>query len=225
MKNLILIFIILSSKIYAQKIDVDSIKLKTSSQNLKFKYKQLVIPTVLIGYGLIGIESDGLKFVNSGIKEEINENIDEKITVDDFTQYLPATSVYGLNILGVKGKHNFKDRTIILGTSYLIMSTSVLSLKSITKVERPDGSAFNSFPSGHTCASFACAGVYYKAFPGKWGKAAMVLAVLIALSRLYVGVHYPTDVLAGALVGTFSALAALKLEHALVRYYEERKAK
>lgn len=49
----------------------------------------------------------------------------------------------------------------------------------------------------------------------------MVLAVLIALSRLYVGVHYPTDVLAGALVGTFSALAALKL----VRYYEERKAK
>ena len=71
----------------------------------------------------------------------------------------------------------------------------------------------------------ACAGVYYKAFPGKWGKAAMVLAVLIALSRLYVGVHYPTDVLAGALVGTFSALAALKLEHALVRYYEERKAK
>ena len=82
-----------------------------------------------------------------------------------------------------------------------------------------------SFPSGHTCASFACAGVYYKAFPGKWGKAAMVLAVLIALSRLYVGVHYPTDVLAGALVGTFSALAALKLEHALVRYYEERKAK
>ena len=90
-----------------------------------------------------------------------------------------------------------------------------------------------SFPSGHTCASFACAGVYYKAFPGKWGKAAMVLAVLIALSRLYVGVHYPTDVLVslilgsiyGALVGTFSALAALKLEHALVRYYEERKAK
>ena len=59
---------------------------------------------------------------------------------------------------------------------------------------------------------FACAGVYYKAFPGKWGKAAMVLAVLIALSRLYVGVHYPTDVLAGALVGTFSALAALNLE-------------
>ena len=49
-------------------------------------------------------------------------------------------------MVGIKGKHNFKERTIILGTSYLIMSASVLSLKSNTKVERPDGSAFNSFP-------------------------------------------------------------------------------
>ncbi len=78
-----------------------------------------------------------------------------------------------------------------------------------------------SFPSGHTCASFACAAVYYRAFPGKWGKAALVLATLIALSRLYVGVHYPTDVLAGGIVGVFSAFAALLL----VSYNEERKIK
>lgn len=78
-----------------------------------------------------------------------------------------------------------------------------------------------SFPSGHTCASFACAGVYYKSYPGKWGKATLVLAVLIALSRLYVGVHYPTDVLAGGIVGVLSALAALRL----VKYGEERKRK
>ena len=37
---------------------------------------------------------------------------------------------------------------------------------------------------------------------GKWGKAAMVLAVLIALSRLYVGVHYPTDVLVSLILGS-----------------------
>lgn len=78
-----------------------------------------------------------------------------------------------------------------------------------------------SFPSGHTCASFACAVVYYKAFPGKWGKAAAILAVLIALSRLYVGVHYPTDVLAGGIVGTFSAFVALFF----ISYSEKRKIK
>lgn len=52
-----------------------------------------------------------------------------------------------------------------------------------------------SFPSGHTCASFACAAVYLRLYPGIQGKGAVILAFLIALSRLYVGVHYPTDVI------------------------------
>ena len=68
-----------------------------------------------------------------------------------------------------------------------------------------------SFPSGHTCASFSCAVVYYKMYPDIKGKGAMALAVLIALSRLYVGVHYPTDVLGGAIVGWLSAILALKI--------------
>ena len=68
-----------------------------------------------------------------------------------------------------------------------------------------------SFPSGHTCASFSCAVVYYKMYPDIKGKGAMVLAVLIALSRLYVGVHYPTDVLGGTIVGWLSAILALKI--------------
>ena len=61
----------------------DSLK-NIKTENIKFKFKQLIIPTVLIGYGVIGIESDGLKFINSGIKEEVNENIDKKITIDDY---------------------------------------------------------------------------------------------------------------------------------------------
>lgn len=69
-----------------------------------------------------------------------------------------------------------------------------------------------SFPSGHTCASFAAALVYYKMGPRKWGIPAVVLASLIAFSRLYVGVHYPSDVLGGLLIGVFAAWAALKLK-------------
>ena len=70
----------------------------------------------------------------------------------------------------------------------------------------------NSFPSGHTCAAFAAGIVWLRLLPWKWGRVtAVVLAVLMGLSRLYVGVHYPTDVLAGALVGTLCALLALKL--------------
>lgn len=68
-----------------------------------------------------------------------------------------------------------------------------------------------SFPSGHTCASFAAGVVYWKMMPRKYGIPFLVLAVLIAFSRLYVGVHYPTDVLGGLAVGIFSACTALKL--------------
>lgn len=58
-----------------------------------------------------------------------------------------------------------------------------------------------SFPSGHTASSFASATVFYRKLPKKYGILAMTMAVLIALSRLYVGVHYPTDVLAGIISG------------------------
>lgn len=66
-----------------------------------------------------------------------------------------------------------------------------------------------SFPSGHTACSFAAAYAYYRCSTQKrWGIAALVLAGLIGFSRLYVGVHYPTDVIGGALIGIFAAWLA-----------------
>lgn len=62
-----------------------------------------------------------------------------------------------------------------------------------------------SFPSGHSCSSFAAAGVWAQTLQGRgarWAKPLLlVMALLMALSRLYVGVHYPTDVLTGSLIG------------------------
>ena len=68
-----------------------------------------------------------------------------------------------------------------------------------------------SFPSGHTACSFACAWVMYRMLPKKWGVSALVLAVLISLSRLYVGVHYPTDVLGGLVIGVLAAEAGKRI--------------
>lgn len=65
-----------------------------------------------------------------------------------------------------------------------------------------------SFPSGHTTASFAAATVCFK-FSKKWGGAALVLAALIGFSRVFLFVHWPTDVLAGAALGIGSALLIL----------------
>lgn len=68
----------------------------------------------------------------------------------------------------------------------------------------------NSFPSGHTCAAFSAGLVWARTLPKAWmRRAAVIQAVLMGLSRLYVGVHYPSDVVGGALVGTVCALLAL----------------
>lgn len=192
-----------------KKIDTDSIP--KNDNTYQFKFKQLIIPSVLIGYGIIGIESDQLKLFNTEIKEEVNEDIDEKISIDDFSQYAPALSVYGLNTLGIKGKHNFKDRTIILGTSYILMSTSVVSLKSITKVERPDGSGFNSFPSGHTATAFAGAEFLWQEYKDVsiwYGISGYIIATGTGAFRIYNDKHWLTDVVAGAGIGILSTKVA-----------------
>lgn len=62
-----------------------------------------------------------------------------------------------------------------------------------------------SFPSGHTIASFEAAVVLLKNSK-KMGIPAMILAVLISFSRLYLYVHYPTDVIASVILGTLFAL-------------------
>ena len=68
-----------------------------------------------------------------------------------------------------------------------------------------------SFPSGHTAASFASAAALYFAGEKKLWKPALVLACLIAVSRLYLYVHYPTDILGGALLGAFAGWAGIRV--------------
>ncbi len=70
-----------------------------------------------------------------------------------------------------------------------------------------------SFPSGHTLAAFEAATVLMIRDRKHFGIPALVLAVLIALSRLYLYVHYPSDVLGGAILGTiFGVLGVLIVE-------------
>lgn len=67
-----------------------------------------------------------------------------------------------------------------------------------------------SFPSGHTLASFEGA-VSIFLWHKKYGIAALILAALIAFSRLYLMVHYPIDVIVGAILGSAFAYAAYKI--------------
>lgn len=67
-----------------------------------------------------------------------------------------------------------------------------------------------SFPSGHTMISFAAATVIFN-INKKWGVGAFVLASLIGFSRLYLYVHYPSDVIVGAIFGVLVGIFALHI--------------
>ncbi len=71
--------------------------------------------------------------------------------------------------------------------------------------------ADSSFPSDHATGAMAIA-VALWAYNRKWGTPLVTIAFLIGLSRIYVGHHYPTDVLGGILVGTASAILVYKLQ-------------
>ena len=74
-----------------------------------------------------------------------------------------------------------------------------------------------SFPSGHAATSFACAATLARFAPRRVAIALYVLAALIAYSRVYVGVHYPLDVIGGAVLGLLIARALRPLPEVLRR--------
>ena len=83
-----------------------------------------------------------------------------------------------------------------------------------------------SFPSGHTAVSFTSAFALYFAGQKKLFCGAVVLAILIALSRLYLYVHYPTDIIGGAILGIICAwLGALIVRQILKKKEATRHSK
>lgn len=73
-----------------------------------------------------------------------------------------------------------------------------------------------SFPSGHTGSAFAVAGVIARRMPKKYGVPCILFAALQGFTRLYAGVHYPSDVIVGAVNGSMIAAAVVHTERMLL---------
>ncbi len=120
-------------------------------------------------------------------------------------------AVYGLNAIGIKGRNNFKDRTIIYLLSTAITGVTVQSLKAITKVQRPDGFGTNAFPSGHTATAFAAAEflrMEYKDVSPWYGVIGYLTATTTWILRMYNNRHWFRDILPGAGFGIVSTKVA-----------------
>lgn len=137
----------------------------------------------------------------------------------------------------LKKKNTLKRITILALIAFLCSDLFAAILKWLIRESRPFVSLNNvrllitendplSFPSGHTTSTLAVVTFYvlnmrelskkhYKLI----GIALMAFAVIIPFSRMYVGVHYPGDVLAGAVIGIVGALIVNKYKDEIIKYF------
>lgn len=215
LKYLFVTVFFVSANLHAQdSLAVDSLQNKSvkslisdKDNSHQFSYKKLIIPTVFISYGVAALSIKEIKQLNSSTKTEIAEHQPDHIRLDNYTQYAPGALVYGLNAFGVKGEHNFRDRSIILGTSLFFTTAFVFPLKHVVKEERPDGSNTLSFPSGHTANAFATAQFMYREYKNTsflLGISGYSFAVFTGIYRMLNNKHWFGDVVAGAGIGILS---------------------
>jgi len=69
-----------------------------------------------------------------------------------------------------------------------------------------------SFPSEHASSSFSVVAILFKKLPKKYGIVSLAFALIIAISSLYLGLQYPSDVLMGILIGSFIGYIIVKLD-------------
>jgi membrane-associated phospholipid phosphatase len=186
-------------------------------------FKEWIIPTTMIVYGSMTVHLDPLLDVNENIKQAIwNKYPHHTTTIDNYLQFVPAVAVYGLNLAGIHGEHDFLDRPMIYVLSNLIMEATVTTLKNVTHVQRPDGSDYKSFPSGHTAEAFASAEFLmqeYKHISVWYGIGGYAVATSVAYLRMYNNKHWFNDVVAGAGFGIVSTRLAYILYPKIKRIF------
>lgn len=133
----------------------------------------------------------------------------------------------GLFILWLFSAEPWRERAVFLGVGLVIMATAVILLKFTIRRPRPDGewgSIYritdpHSFPSGHAARSAALAVMGLGIGPAWFGITLVLWAPWVGLSRVALGVHYLSDVLAGWLVGVLMGMIALALRPLVIESF------
>ena len=132
-------------------------------------------------------------------------------SADDYLQFSPLVFTYGFELAGMTAKTDIFNRSVILLKSEIIMGATVTILKRAAHVLRPDSSAYNSFPSGHTAEAFAAAALLSEEFGHRYKWVPYFsygVASAVGVLRMANNKHYISDVLVGAGVGMLSTKVA-----------------
>ena len=205
MRTFCTFFIILITVVtaYARPVEIISDTLQDSNQ---FSYQQLIVPTILVTAGWFGTGENHAIKINNNIRNQFSQwRGDCYFHADDYLQYLPVLSFLGLEVLNVSSNQDFTERLITLGTSYVATGIFVNVIKHTVREKRPDSSARNSFPSGHTATAFMGAELIRREYGLGYGIAAYAVATGVGVLRIYNDRHWLGDVITGAGIGILGA--------------------
>lgn len=159
------------------------------------------VPYLTLGFALHAIKQD-IRKVNT----DINEGFHNK--ADDYIQYAPLLLTWGLKATGYEGRSQWGRLLASNALSAAIMAGLVNTIKYTVAERRPDGSAANSFPSGHTATAFMAATILHKEYGltrSLWySVGGYTVATGIGVFRVMNNRHWVSDVMMGAGIGILS---------------------
>lgn len=174
---------------------------------VQFKVSKLIVPTTLFTLGAIGVNNGYICSLKNQLRDELSiMRGDHRMHFDDYLQYAPVATYFGLDLLGAEAKHSFKEQAATAATAYIIMAVLVNGIKYTVQEPRPGSGARNSFPSGHTATAFTGAELIRLEYGNGYGIAAYGITTAgVAFMRLYNDRHWLNDIVAGAGIGILSA--------------------
>ncbi|AAM07496.1 type 2 phosphatidic acid phosphatase Pap2 [Methanosarcina acetivorans C2A] len=126
-------------------------------------------------------------------------------------------------IIAILYYYKGREQTILFLALLVSAWALALALKPVFEVPRPEDVRFvtcttgYSMPSGHSLMSFALA-IFLHPRAGKYKLLVWVFAITVSLSRIFIGVHYPSDVIVGAFIGCLAGIFWLYVEKMLTKY-------
>lgn len=152
------------------------------------------------------------------------------LRIDDAMQYLPGAVMLGMKIGGVESRSSWGRMLTSDAFASALMALAVNSLKTTTRVTRPDGSSNNSFPSGHTATAFMTATMLSREYGDRLPAvsiAGYTVATATGLWRMANNRHWLSDVMVGAGIGIVSTelgyfLADLIFKEKGMKRYDRR---
>lgn len=193
---------------WQQKMETDSLQ-QNQGKSCPVFLRKAILPTGLIAAGLVTMAVPKQTVLS---KYRIHDtmhgwNPNFHTTADNYLQYAPAVITLGLSAAGLKGRNDLLNQSLILAKSELLMSVVVQGIKRTSKVERPYGPVYTSFPSGHTAQAFLSATFLAKEYGhiSPWiSVGAYTTATGVGVLRMMNNKHWISDVLAGAGIGILS---------------------